>query len=315
MNIKVDDYDGAEVKKDYKRFLRRFPNSMVKAKAQTKLAKIYKQEFEKNLKSATKIRKMTSIKKVEGLTEEQSREITDLYKDKEKMGQSLKKLHDDAIASYKRKSYTANPKAKEAILRILKESRDNNNYKVSISYRRFTIGLKKTYYGPRSPFAGKFSKGRKCEPIAPSFTSARNATREKVITKKIQAAFQNITTNDILEFVPSKGDIQLKISYIIKPMNMIYQFKKSSELYKKFYKGLVFHWTVGIYVKGKEIYKFRQKTEPPIRFKVRYYRYRSKYSYNYDRGSSISATTFYDKMAEEIFEIFYKQLTKHFGMK
>ena len=295
--------------KNGERFLLRFSYNFFADEARKKMVEIYQQQFERDKKSAGKLRQMIQIKECRGLTDEQQAQVLKLYRQQGKL--ALKVLYDQATANYRQVSQKNNPdpQAQAAVLEILKVAKDQDNYHVKIEYKSTTVGIDKPFYATVK-LAGNKTVKRAIVPMTLSFTKKRNHAREQAINNRIKQSFLKIIPEDILQF-GANGQIKFDISYTLFPSKYFYFLTKEPALTRKYYKGIKFLWHFQIIIKGKTVYSFKETSEPPAQFKVRGRSFVSRYL---PKRSSISAANIYDRMAETSFDNFSAKILKHFGI-
>ena len=307
-------------------YFERYSIKLFTTRAQERLTEQYKRQWKRDKRKAPRLRQMAQITRVEQVTPAQEKEILELYQKGSQ--KALRGLYQEAIDKYKRISAAADKEARTAMIKMLETARDKGYYRVKMTYKGKTDNVKRDVKLPRK------AQGKTVVPMGPSFSPALNASRESMITERINRAFTSIVPQDVLEFpdMPAhrrararnrygslaeklkmvtkkeKDDgvpeLEFKVTYVVFPSGSIYVSRKNPD---KLYTGVKFFWLVDMLVKGEKIYTLRKISSPPPTFRVS--------SYGRRTGKlSIAAGTIYSKMASTAFDNFSKQIVSQFGI-
>ncbi|MCA9671311.1 MAG: hypothetical protein KC503_37195 [Myxococcales bacterium] len=291
--------------------------------ARDALTEAYKRYFNKNKSKVSKLRRMMLLKDVPHVTAEQKKEIVTLYTKGSR--KALDKIYADIIAKYKASAKEADPKARAAIVKMIELARDNDLFRVRITYSGKTAEISAPIkLGPQ--YDNKVAVS-----AAPSFTPALNKSRESIISSAIEKAFNAIIPKEVLEFshhssktykskysydyrsrfLPKlkkpegKPDITFAVGYKVYRSGSVYSQRSVSRANKRYYVGVGFEWDFDISVKGERLHHFNERSRPPSTFSVRSYR-RS--------GTHLSRASIYARMAETAFDNFSDKITRYFGI-
>lgn len=291
------------------RYFTRYGITLFKKTAQTDLAAVYRDQFEKNSTSAKKLREMSALTEINYVGDADAKQILALY---QQQGQArLKALYDQTITKYRQSAMQTTPQARAAIVRLLELARDQGAYRVKLNYESKTERVEK-------PISLPAKYGNKTvEPMGPSFTAALNQRRESLISQRIKDAFAKVIPADVLEFADvtrysrvkaesvKDAPLSFDVSYTVFPSGAIYVNSRLPEAQRRYYTGIAFVWKVAIYAKGEPVYTFEQISKPPPRFTVSTYsRYRT----------AASRSQIYDRMAATAFDNFSDRIVEHFGI-
>lgn len=308
------------------------------SRARRKLAETYRKEWERNKTSIRALRQMKKLERAEHLTPAQEKEILALYRDGSE--KELRALFQGAIDKYVQLSAGADPRARQAIQRLLELARDKGYYRTRVTYQGVTERVQGPITLPPS------ARGRTLVPMGPSFTPELNRSREAMITERIQRAFVAILPQDLLEFeglertsgtgygsyrgrygsgyggytppralaaavaagsapTTTPAELEFQVSYVVFPSTSVYVNRNDPF---KVYMGVGFDWIVNIKVKAESLYLLKQQSYPPPRFSVSSYRSR------YAPSAGLAAGTIYSTMAGTAFDDFSRNLVRHFGI-
>lgn len=306
--IQKKNLTGCHSIQDYEYFLAReyFPK-FLETEARDALFRRYKIELDNYKRNAKELRRMIALKRCNSLLPEQEKEILELYRTEG--SKALSALYLDIIAKYQKSSTEADPKAREAIVKMLETASGQNAYHVRTTYQSVTEEAEGSLEVTLESGARKT-----LESMAGAFSPERNRQRESYITSCIQKAFSQIIPSSILEFESMPGEIEFKIAYTVVRSGDYYYSTKTPEPLRKYYTGIGFQWDFQIVIKNQLAYQFTETSFPPAQFTVKNMNSGAEWMKMFG-DAGISTASVYDTMAATAFDNFSQKLIQHFGMK